>query len=58
MLGGVTQRRLFVGLDFDVQAVDWPQPWMRTLATVLTFVRIPAPALEVYPRARWHWLFF
>jgi uncharacterized protein YfiM (DUF2279 family) len=53
------QRLLFVGLDLDVlTTVDWPYPWMRTVAGFFSFVRIPAPALQLTPDLRWHWLYW
>lgn len=52
------QRVWFVGLDLDVlRTVRWPKPWMGTVAGILSFIRIPAPALEVSPRPRWHWVY-
>lgn len=52
------QRRLFLSLDFDLQNVDWPYRWMNVAAEIFSFVRVPAPALEFHPDARWHWLFY
>jgi uncharacterized protein YfiM (DUF2279 family) len=53
------RRQFYAGLDLDIlSSVEWPEPWMRTVAGFLSFVRIPAPALQITPRVKWHWLYW
>lgn len=52
------RRQLYLSLDLDVLAQQrWRQPW-RTVGRMLSFVRVPAPALELGARTRWHWLYY
>lgn len=57
--GPVHRRQFFVGPDLDVVALtrEWP-PLLRSVVRVLSFIRIPAPALELGSRVRWHWVYF
>ncbi len=56
---GLEHRRvLLIGLDFDfLHALDVPEPW-HTLANLLSFIRLPAPALALTPELRGYWLYF
>ena len=52
------QRVILLGLDIDILSENnWPEPW-RTIAGVLSFIRIPAPALAFSDRIEWHWLYY
>lgn len=53
------RREWYVGPDLDLlRAVAWPRPWMRTAAEVLSFVRLPAPALQLAPGVRVHAFYY
>ncbi len=52
------KRVYLLGLDIDILASnDWPEPW-HTLAAMLSFIRIPAPAVALGGDGlEWHWLY-
>lgn len=52
------QRVFFIGPDFDfLRRLDVPKPWSIILEG-LSFIRIPAPALQLTPGLEWHWLYY
>lgn len=58
--GGPEHRRqLFIGPDLDLLALrhEWPQPF-RAIAGFFSFVRIPAPAIQLTPELRWFWTYY
>jgi len=40
-------REYYVSFDADLNQVKWPKKWMKITARVLSFIKLPAPALEV-----------
>ena len=59
-VGGTPEhrRQLYVGPDLVVgELIDLPRS-LRVVERVLSFVRLPLPALQVAPQARWHWAYF
>lgn len=53
------RRVWLIAPDLDLLArIAWPRPWMRTAGKVLSFVRLPAPALQLSPRTRVHLVYF
>ncbi len=57
--GPVHQRQVFLGPDLDLLTLreDWPQPF-RLLGSIFSFVRLPAPALQLTPEVRWYWVYY
>lgn len=57
--GPVHRRQVFVGPDIDLLALrdDWPQPF-RAIASFFSFVRLPAPAVQLTPEVRWYWIYY
>ena len=53
------RRQVFVGPDLDlVRRIPVPR-WLVPVRTFFSFVRVPAPALEMGGRGvRWHWLYY
>ena len=52
------QRVFLVGLDLDfLRSIQWPHRWMQIAAEFFSFIRIPAPALVLSPRVKWHWAY-
>lgn len=42
------RRVWLIGPDFDFfRTINWPAPWLQRTADVLSFIRIPAPALKI-----------
>ncbi|MCC6600662.1 MAG: DUF2279 domain-containing protein [Crocinitomicaceae bacterium] len=40
-------REFYLSFDADLNRVAWPKKWMKTTAKILSFIKIPAPTLEV-----------
>lgn len=57
--GPVHRRQIFVAPDLDLLSLreEWPQPF-RAIAGALSFIRLPAPALQLTPRLRWYWVYY
>lgn len=57
--GPVHQRQIYVGPDLDILSLrdDWPQPF-RAVAGFFSFLRLPAPALQLTPDVRWYWVYY
>lgn len=57
--GPVHRRQVFFGPDLDLLALrdDWPQPF-RAIAGIFTFIRLPAPAVQLTPEIRWFWIYY
>ena len=58
--GGPTHRRqVFIAPDLDLTDVreKWPQPF-RGIAGFFSFLRLPAPALQLTPEIRWFWVYY
>lgn len=53
-------REFYFSFDADLNQVKWPRVWMKKTAYVLSFIKIPAPTLEVRNdgTVKWHALFF
>ena len=53
------ERIWMVGLDFDfLRAWDIQNPWLRTAARTLSFIRIPAPALQLGRNVKWVGMYY
>jgi uncharacterized protein YfiM (DUF2279 family) len=54
----VHRREFYIGPDIDLlHSLDLPQPFQAVLR-FFEFVRLPAPALQLAPEVRWHWVFY
>jgi hypothetical protein len=52
------RREFYIGPDIDLlHSLDLPQPFQAMLR-FFEFVRLPAPALQLAPEVRWHWVFY
>jgi hypothetical protein len=53
------RRELYLALDLDVAGLsgDLPSPF-REIADALSFLHLPAPALQLTPGVRWYWIFY
>ncbi len=57
------RRQLFIGPDIDVLRSEFLEEWdvpkpLRAVADVLSFLRVPAPALQLTPEVKWYWVFY
>lgn len=41
------EREFYLSFDADLNRIRWPKKWMRTTARILSFIKIPAPAIRV-----------
>ena len=52
------RREFYIGPDLDfLHTLDLPQPF-QAVARALSFIRLPAPALQLAPEVRWHWVLY
>ena len=55
---GGGNHELYIGLDWDFEALPGDAPFWKTLKRWLNFYRFPAPAVKVYPNVVWYGLKF
>lgn len=57
--GPVHRRQVFIAPDLDLTNLreKWPQPF-RGIAGFFSFLRLPAPALQLTPEVRWFWVYY
>ena len=52
------RREFYIGPDLDfLHTLELPQPF-QAVARALSFIRLPAPALQVAPEVEWHWVLY
>ena len=40
-------REYYLSFDADLNRIQWPRKWMKKVARVISFIKLPAPTLEV-----------
>lgn len=52
-------RQLYLSFDIDLTRIPVKSPALKTLFSVVGFIKIPAPAIEFSQgKAQWHWMHF
>jgi hypothetical protein len=47
---------IYFGPDINLKGIPIPGAWWQTLSAILSYIRIPFPALQCYPRMKFWWL--
>ena len=54
---GHAHREAYIALDYDLEAFRPQSRWARTLIKYLNYFKLPAPAIQVYPKFNWFLLY-
>jgi len=53
---GKRNHEVFVGLDWDIEAIPWDSPILSFLKETLNLYHLPAPTIKIYPNIVWYGL--